>query len=54
LSYDDPTRTQIAVKAGQGYVDTGAVRRAQRNRPAPAADMIVIIAPVGGACAIIR
>jgi hypothetical protein len=46
--YDDPECTPHVVKVGQGYVDTGRGHLARNETGAPASDMTVIIAPVGG------
>lgn len=47
--YDDPTCTPVVVKAGEGYVDTGRGHIGRNETDQPAADVTVIIAPVGGA-----
>jgi hypothetical protein len=47
--YDDPTCTPHVVSAGGGYVDTGRGHIARNETGAPATDISVIIAPVGGA-----
>jgi hypothetical protein len=45
---NDPTCTPVVVKAGQGYVDTGQGHLGRNESGAPAKDVTVIIAPVGG------
>ena len=47
--YDDPTCTGIEVSAGHGYVDSGHGHIARNESGAPAVDVSVIMAPVGGA-----
>ena len=47
--YDDPTCTPHRVKKGEGYVDTGHGHIGRNESGAPAKDVTVIIAPVGGA-----
>lgn len=46
---DDPTCTPIVVTAGHGYVDNGQGHIGRNETDAPARDVSVIIAPVGGA-----
>lgn len=46
--YDDPACTPTIVKAGEGYVDTGHGHIGRNESGAPARDMTVILAPVGG------
>ncbi len=48
-AYDDPTCTPIVVSAGQGYVDSGNGHLGRNETGAPATDVSVIMAPVGGA-----
>jgi quercetin dioxygenase-like cupin family protein len=45
---DDPTCTPHVVSAGQGYVDSGAGHIGRNETDAPAQDISVITAPVGG------
>ena len=47
-SYDDPTCTPKVVSAGQGYVDSGHGHIGRNESGQPAADVSVIMAPVGG------
>jgi len=47
--YDDPTCTKHVVQAGHGYVDTGHGHIGRNETNAPAQDISVIMAPVGGA-----
>lgn len=47
--YDDPSCTPHVVRAGEGYVDTGRGHLGRNETGAPAKDVTVIIAPVGGA-----
>jgi hypothetical protein len=47
--YDDPTCTPHVVTAGHGFVDTGDGHIVRNESGAPAQDVSVIIAPVGGA-----
>lgn len=47
--YDDPTCTPHVVTAGYGYVDTGHGHIGRNETNAPAQDISVILAPVGGA-----
>lgn len=47
--FDDPTCTPHVVRAGEGYVDTGHGHIGRNESGAPAKDVTVIIAPVGGA-----
>ena len=47
--YDDPTCTAHVVTAGHGYVDTGHGHIGRNETNAPAQDISVILAPVGGA-----
>jgi quercetin dioxygenase-like cupin family protein len=46
--YDDPTCTPIVVSAGEGYVDSGHGHIGRNESGQPAADISVIMAPVGG------
>jgi hypothetical protein len=46
---DDPTCTPHVVSAGQGFVDNGRGHIVRNESGAPAQDVSVIIAPVGGA-----
>lgn len=46
--YDDPTCTPHVVRAGEGYVDTGGGHIGRNETDAPAQDISVISAPVGG------
>ena len=46
--YDDPTCTGLVVTTGQGYVDTGHGHIGRNESGAPARDITVITAPVGG------
>jgi hypothetical protein len=46
--YDDPTCTGTKVSAGEGYVDTGHGHVGRNESGAPATDVTVITAPVGG------
>jgi hypothetical protein len=45
---DDPTCTPIVVHAGEGYVDDGHGHIGVNASGAPATDVSVILAPVGG------
>lgn len=45
--YDDPTCTPKVVSAGRGYVDSGRGHIAVNPGDEPAADISVIVAPVG-------
>ncbi|HEV8544761.1 MAG TPA: cupin domain-containing protein [Candidatus Limnocylindrales bacterium] len=45
--YDDPTCTPIVVSAGEGYVDSGNGHIGRNETDQPAADISVIMAPVG-------
>jgi hypothetical protein len=47
--FDDPTCTPHVVRAGEGYVDTGRGHIGRNESGAPAKDVTVLIAPVGGA-----
>ena len=47
--YDDSTCTPHVVTAGHGYVDTGHGHIGRNETAAPAQDISVILAPVGGA-----
>ena len=47
--YDDPTCTPHTVRVGEGIVDDGGGHMVRNESGAPAQDMSVIIAPVGGA-----
>ena len=47
--YDDPSCTPHVVSAGQGYVDTGHGHIGRNETGELAQDVVVIIAPVGGA-----
>jgi hypothetical protein len=47
--YDDPTCTPHTVTAGHGFVDSGKGHIVRNESGAPAQDVSVIIAPVGGA-----
>jgi hypothetical protein len=47
--YDDPTCTPHVVSAGQGFVDNGRGHIVRNESGAPAQDVSVIVAPVGGA-----
>lgn len=47
--YDDRNCTPHLVTAGQGFVDDGAGHLVRNESGAPAQDVSVIIAPVGGA-----
>jgi hypothetical protein len=46
---DDPTCTGHVVTAGQGFVDDGRGHMVRNESGAPAQDVSVILAPVGGA-----
>jgi hypothetical protein len=46
--FDDPSCTPHLVRAGEGYVDTGHGHIGVNESGAPAKDVTVIIAPVGG------
>jgi hypothetical protein len=46
--YNDPTCTPTVVSTGQGYVDTGHGHIGRNESGAPARDITVITAPVGG------
>jgi hypothetical protein len=46
--YDDPTCTPTVVTAGHGYVDSGHGHIGRNETDQPAADISVILAPVGG------
>ena len=46
--YDDPTCTPKVLKAGQGYVDDGHGHMVVNASNAPAVDVSVIVAPLGG------
>jgi quercetin dioxygenase-like cupin family protein len=46
--YDDPTCTPHVVTAGHGFVDSGDGHMVRNESGAPAVDVSVIIAPVGG------
>ena len=45
--YDDPSCTPVVVSAGQGYVDSGHGHIGRNESGQPAADISVIMAPVG-------
>jgi hypothetical protein len=45
--YDDPTCTPVVVSAGQGYVDSGHGHVGRNESGLMAADISVIMAPVG-------
>jgi hypothetical protein len=45
--YDDPTCTPHVVSAGEGYVDSGQGHFGRNETGQPAADISVILAPVG-------
>lgn len=47
--HDDPTCTPTVVRAGEGYVDSGRGHIGRNETNQPAADVTVIVAPVGGA-----
>lgn len=47
--YDDPTCTPHVVTAGRGFVDDGRGHIVRNESGAPAQDVSVIVAPVGGA-----
>ncbi|MEO6577855.1 MAG: hypothetical protein ABIO99_03025 [Candidatus Limnocylindria bacterium] len=47
VEYDDPTCTPVVVAVGEGYVDSGHGHIARNLTGQPAADMSVIMAPVG-------
>lgn len=47
--YNDPTCTPHLYSAGQGFVDTGDGHIGRNETNAPAQDVTVAIAPVGGA-----
>jgi len=47
--HDDPTCTPRVVTAGNGFVDTGSGHLVRNQSGAPAQDVSVITAPVGGA-----
>jgi hypothetical protein len=46
--YDDGNCTPRIVRAGEGYVDTGHGHIGRNESDAPARDITVILAPVGG------